>query len=144
MIIPDFDLVSLLSSGSPTSSWPGYYYSCFRFLCNTLQSPCSFLRDQFIFQHNLSFLLVSISFLFFPYLTLSFLASFRHFYSLIFTIFLSLLIFLPFFFLPTCLFIFYFYPFSFFLLFTSSWDLFIKHPTFQEYLLFLSYIFFNM
>ena len=123
MIIPDFDLVSLLSSGSPTSSWPGYYYSCFRFLCYTLQSPCSFLRDQFIFQHNLSFLLVSISFLFFPYLTLSFLASFRHFYSLIFTIFIIYSFFSRFSFsLPVFSFLFIFFlSFFVFLLF------FLKH-----------------
>ena len=62
----------------------------------------SLLARSFVI--SLYFISSSFHFFFFflfPFFPLSFLASFRHFYSLIFTIFYHLLVFLQFFFLPT-------------------------------------------
>ena len=117
----------------------------FRFLCITIQSPCSFLRDQFIFQPNLSFLLVSIFFL--SFLIFSFLPSFRHFIPLYLPFYLLLVFSLFFVSLPVFSFFYFLSFFVFFLLkifyFLLSLKIFfLKHPTFQEYLLFFSSIYF--
>ena len=80
----------------------------FRFLCITIQSPCSFLRDQFIFQPNLSSLLVSISFFLFDFFFSTFFSPFIPLYRILV---FSRFFFFFFFFLPTGLFFFSFLSF---------------------------------